>query len=109
MKQNFLYLAFYLAFAVLLTGCTPDDAVTEYEHTESYFVEELGCQIGVTQWWETSVKLQVNVVTDAPAKIWLLSDQEDDVLYDYKEVQASGTVMMTAPQGQGNTVYLNCV
>ena len=109
MKQNFFYVAFYLAFAFLLTGCTPDDAMSEYEHTEAYFSEGLGCQIGTAQWWETTVKLQVEVVTDAPAKIWLLSNQENGALYDYKEVEASGTVMMTAPQGQGNTLKLNCM
>ena len=93
--------------ALLLSGCTPDDAVMEHELTEARFEEELGCKIATTQWWETSVKLQIQVETDEPIQLWLTSAQQNALLYDYKEVQRSGTVMMTAPQGQSRTVYLS--
>lgn len=105
MKQIIFYSVFCLAF--LLTGCTPDDSTTEYEHTEAYFLEELGCQIGMTQMWETSVTIQVNVDANAPTRLWLTSAPKNGLLYDYKEVRSSGIVTMTAPQGQGTTIYLN--
>lgn len=107
MKQNIFYLAFCLAF--FLTGCTPDDSMSEYEHTEAYFQEELGCQIGTMQLWETSVTIQVNVETNTPTRLWLTSSPKNGILYDYKEIQSSGIVTMTAPQGQGNTIYLSSV
>jgi hypothetical protein len=105
MKQIFFYLAICLAF--FLTSCTPDDSESEYEHTNAYFQEELGCQIGMMQWWETSVTIQVNVEANTPTRIWLTSAPKNGILYDYKEVPSSGIVSMTAPQGQGNTIYLS--
>lgn len=108
MKPYNLYFIVLLAFAAIATGCS-DDAMTERERTEARFEEELGCKIGIMQWWETSVKIQVEVETEAPVTIWLLSSQQNALLYDYKELQTSGTVIMTAPQGQGKTIYLNYV
>lgn len=93
--------------ALLLSGCKPDNAITERELTEARFEEELGCKISAAQWWETSVKLQIQVETDEPVQLWLSSAQQNALLYDYKEIQASGTVTMTAPQGQSRTLYLS--
>lgn len=106
MKQNSFFQVLCLAITVLLTGCTFNDTVTEHELTEARFEEELGCKISSMQWWETSVKVQVDVTTDSPVRLWLTSTPKNGLLYDYKEIQASGSVTMTAPQGQGGTVYL---
>lgn len=106
MKQNHFYQALCLSMALLLTGCTFNDTVTERERIEARFEEELGCRISTMQWWETSVKIYVDVTTDSPVRLWLTSAPKNGLLYDYKEIQASGPVTLTAPQGQGNTVYL---
>ncbi len=107
MKRNSFYQAFCLAVTALLAGCTFNDTVTEHEQTEARFEELLGCKISSMQWWETSVKVQVDVTTDSPVRLWLTSTPKNGLLYDYKEIQTSGTVTMTAPQGQGGTVYLS--
>lgn len=107
MRQIVFYLVFCLA--LLLTSCTPDDSMSEYEHTNAYFQEVLGCQIGMMQWWETSVTIQVKVEANTPTRIWLTSAPKGGILYDYKEIQATGIVNLTAPQGQGKTVYISSV
>lgn len=107
MKQNSFFQVLCLAITVLLTGCTFNDTVTEHELTEARFEEELGCKISSMQWWETSVKVQVDVTTDSPVRLWLTSSPSNGYLYDYKEIQTSGHVTMTAPQGQGSKVYLS--
>lgn len=105
MKSKYLYLL--LALPLLLTGCKNEDDLSEYERTESRFVEELGCQVGLQQMWRTSVEVQLHVTTDDLVKLWLVSSQQNATLYDYKEIASSGIVKMTAPQGFANTMYLS--
>ncbi len=104
-KYGFLFLSLVL----LVAACTDEDALSEKERTESYFSEELGCQINTQQMWKTAVKVQVNVTTSSFTKIWLVSDPHNGMLYDYREVSSSGIVNMTVPQGQVDTVYLCAV
>ena len=92
-----------------LFGCSGDDAL-HYDRTSDEFSDMLGGEISETQWWKTVVKLNVYVTTDAPVKLLLLSSEGSKmVLYDYKELSKSGTVVMTAPQGQGETLYLRYI
>ena len=92
-----------------LFGCSGDDAL-HYDRTSDEFSDMLGGEISETQWWKTVVKLNVYVTTDAPVKLLLLSSEGSKmVLYDYKELSKSGAVVMTAPQGQGETLYLRYI
>ena len=89
-----------------LTGCGSEEA-TEHERTTAKFTDSLGVDISSLQWWRTSVSLIINVTTDKPVKLLLISSgDERTMLYDYKELSGSGTVTMTAPQGQGGTLNL---
>lgn len=99
------YLPFTLLLLILLVGCNTQEA-TERERTNAVFLDSLNGNISPLQWWETAVTLKIEVTTEKPIKMWLLSSEENAVLYDYKEIQANGTVVMTAPQGQGNNVFL---
>ena len=95
-----------MAFFVLFTACNTEDA-TEYQRTNAEFLDSLGGNISAQQWWRTSVTLKINVTTDEPTKIWLLFlNNGRKWLCDYKEVTASSTITMTAPQGQGNNFTL---
>ena len=97
---------FIISFILLLSGCSTEEA-NEYERVTAKFTDSLGVSISTLQWWETSVKLKINLTTDKPITLMLLSSGEGQtVLYDYKEVESSGTVTMTAPQGKGNTLNL---
>lgn len=99
---------FALPFLVILFiafGCSKEEA-SEFERTTAAFADSLGTDISALQWWKTTVNLEIDIVTDKPVKLWLLSTEDNAVLYDYKEVQESDTVFMTAPQGQGNNLYL---
>ena len=102
MKQ---LLSIIFLLIVLLISCNTEEA-TEYERTNAAFVDSLGDDISPLQWWQTAVTLKVDVVTDAPVELWLISSDNESTLYDYKQIQTSGTVVMTAPQGQGNSVNL---
>lgn len=91
--------------ALTLTSCS-SDSYTELERTKATFLEQLGGKISSMQWWRTAIVLNVNVETEAPTKLWLMSGNDKGTLFDYKEVQASATTQLIAPQGKGNTVYL---
>jgi len=92
----------------LFCGCNTDEA-THYERTNSMFADSLGGNISAGQWWRTSVTLIVNVTTDEPVKLWLTTSQYGvTYLCDYKELDKSMTVKMTAPQGQED-LYLNYI
>lgn len=95
-----------IVFFLLLSACGSEEA-SEYERTNTEFLNSLGGDISALHWWRTAVKLNVKVVTDGPVKLMLLSSKSSKaILYDYKEVESSEIVKMTAPQGQGNTLYL---
>ncbi len=99
---------FALLFGVILFiffSCSKEEA-SELERTTAAFADSLGTDISALQWWKTTVNLEIDIVTDKPVKLWLLSTEDHAVLYDYKEVQESDTVFMTAPQGQGNNFYI---
>ena len=104
MKQ--LHFTWMILIMLWLTGCGSEEA-TEYERTTARFIDSLGVDISSLQWWRTSVSLIINVTTDKPVKLLLTSSgDERTVLYDYKELSGSGSVTMTAPQGQGSTLNL---
>lgn len=95
-----------LLLFILLSSCGSEEA-TERERTSARFADSLDVEISSLQWWRTSVNLIINVTTDQPIKLMLLSSSEGKtVLYDYKELPGSGTVVMTAPQGIGGTLDL---
>ncbi len=104
------YFSLSLIIGVLLLCSCSSEGTTEYERTYAELLDSLGCEISPQQWWRTAVSLKINVKTDNPVQLKLLSSQNDFwVLYDYKEVNSSGTVVMTVPQGQGNQFYLTCI
>ena len=106
--RNMKYLICPLFFLLLL-GCSTDEA-TEYERTNAEFLDSLGRDISSMQWWRTAVTLKVDVTTDDPVKLLLFSSQSSHkLLYDYKELNRSGVITMTAPQGQGNILFLRYV
>ena len=92
----------------LLSSCSKEEA-SELERTKSEFLNNLGANgtISPQQWWRTSVTLRINVTTEGPVKLWLLSQQNNlTQLCDYKELSRSGSVTMTGPQGKGTILYL---
>ncbi len=101
-----LYLTFVGLFTLMFLGCSPEEA-SEYERLSQKFTDSLGVNISTLQWWRTTVTLRINVTTDKPVTLMLMSFGDGGtILYDYKEVESSRTVTMTAPQGQGNTLNL---
>ena len=97
---------FFLLSFLLMSACSTEEA-SEYERTNAVFLDSLGGDISSMQWWRTAVKLRINVTTDDQVILMLLSSEgSNPTLYDYKEVASSETVTMTAPQGQGITIYL---
>ena len=106
--MKYLSLSIVIGF-FLLCSCSTEE-ISEHERTNAEFLDSLGSEISSHQWWRTAVSLKINVTTDAPVQIRLLSTQPYNwVLYDYKEVTSSGSVVMTAPQGQADKFYLNCI
>lgn len=96
------YLTFPLILSLLLlSGCSKEEA-SEYERTSASFVDDIGGDISSQQWWRTAVSIKINVTTNNPVKLWLFSNEEEAILYDYKVVKMNGSVVMTAPQGQGD-------
>ena len=90
----------------LIFSCNQEEA-SEYARTNASFIDNIGGEISPLQWWETAVIIKVNVTTKEPVKLWLQSLEEKATFYDYKEVKSSGTVVMTAPQGEGDILYLS--
>ncbi len=95
---------------MLLLSCYNSDETTFNERTSSEFLDSLNGDISSLQWWRTAVSLKIDVTTDAPVKIMLISSEITNwTLFDYKEANSSGTITMTIPQGQGNTFYLKSI
>ena len=94
-----------LGMAVMLASCT-SESLTESDRTEAGFLDQVGGSISPQQWWRTAVTLNLEVSSDAPVQLWLMSGPDSGLLYDYAEVSSSSPVQLLAPQGQANTVYL---
>lgn len=95
-----------LTMVCALTACSEDEAYSERDRTEALFIEQVGGDFSPAQWWMTSVALKVNVRTEAPVTLYLMSDNSKGVLFDYREVPESGLYTLTAPQGKGFDLYL---
>jgi len=109
MQKRYIGFSGALAAMAMLAPCLSScstEAFTEEERTKGAFMNALGGEISPMQWWRTAVTLKVNVKTDAPVKLWLMSDEDKGTLFDYREITTSGMVDLTAPQGQGNTLFL---
>lgn len=109
MKTKYIGFSGAVAAMAILAPCLSScstEALTEVERTQNAFLGALGGEVSPMQWWRTAVTLKVNVKTEAPVKLWLMSDEDKGTLFDYREIAASSVVDMTAPQGQGNTLYL---
>lgn len=94
----------YIA-AITLAACSTE-SMSEADRTMTSFTNSIGGPISQMQWWRTAVSLNVNINTPAHTKLWLMSGKDSGTLFDYEEVDGSGTIRMLAPQGQGNTLYL---
>ena len=104
------YIPLSLVISIFLLCSCSTEETSEREHTYAAFLDSLGSEVSPMQWWRTSVSLKINVKTDQLVQIRLLSSQTDHwVLYDYKEITSTGSVVMTVPQGQGDKFYLNCI
>jgi hypothetical protein len=101
------YLSYLFSlFMLLVVGCSTEEA-TENERVNASFLDSIGGSVSAQQWWRTAVRLKVNVVTDNQVLLLLVGNQNGrSFLYDRKEVSSSGSVIMTAPQGQGSTLSL---
>lgn len=106
MKRMNIYRCGLLSAALVALSSCSTEALSEYERTQNAFLGNLNGEVSPMQMWRTAITLRVNVSTQAPVKLWLMSDNDKGTLFDYREVAASGTVNMVAPQGQGNTLYL---
>lgn len=103
--KHLLFIPLFILL-VLPIGCSTDEA-TEHERVNAQFVDSLGGNISAQQWWRTAVTLKINVITDEYVKLMLTSTQNGKIiLYDCKELNRSGSVIMTTPQGQGNSFNL---
>lgn len=100
------HLLFIISLCFLIIGCSQEEA-SEYERTNAAFIDSIGGQISPQQWWRTAVTIKINVETDNLVQLWLLSSDDGSTLYDYSEISSSGIITMTAPQGQGNNLYLS--
>lgn len=107
-KRYIVFCDILVALVTVATGVTScsGEALTEAERNNAAFQKALGGEVSPMQWWRTAVTIKVNVETNAPVKLWLMSDEDKGTLFDYREIAASSMVDMTAPQGQGNTLYL---
>ena len=94
-----------MTLLLLLNSCNTEEA-SERERTNVAFLDSIGGDISPLQWWKTSVTLTIDVTTEKPVKLWLMSEGENATLYDYKELQTNGTIVMTAPQGQSDKLNL---
>lgn len=107
-KKYYNSILWMSAVLAAMTSCSTE-ALSEYDRTQANFMGQLNGDISPMQMWRTAVDLNVNVTTNAPVKMWLMSGEDKGTLFDYREVENSSAVKMVAPQGQGNTLYLVCV
>lgn len=105
-RYNYIWSASMLVAACLGLASCATDSQYESERTQANFANTLGGAVSPQQWWKTAVTLNVNLTTEAPVKLWLMSGSDKGTLYDYAEAGASGTVKLFAPQGKGSTFYL---
>lgn len=103
--RNIKNLAITSVALVTLMACSTE-AMSELDRTKADFTKDLDGNISSMQWWHTAVKLNINLTTEKPTQLWLMSDKDKGTLFDYKEAETSGTIQMIAPQGCGNTMYL---
>lgn len=91
--------------SLILIACSTE-AQTEYDRVNNDFNKHLDGTVSLLQWWRTAVTLNVNVNTPAPVKLWLMSGNDNGSLFDYRELDSSGSVKMIVPQGKDVTFYL---
>lgn len=97
-----------MASALLWGGCSKE-YVSEYDRISSRFEQNLDGEIDPIHFWKTAVTLQVKVISDHRVTIYAYNSVEGkNVLYDYKELERGGTVLLTIPQGMGNSFTLSC-
>lgn len=100
----------FLSVALMLLtplSCKRHEYASELERTQYRFINEIGGDVGADQWWETAVKINLTLSSTSPVRIWLTSEPNAGVIYDYKECDGSGEVSLTAPQGYENPLYLS--
>ena len=106
MKHRFLYFSLFTLSLFSFVACNTEEA-SEHERVNAAFLDSLGTDISSQHWWRTAVKLTINVISDQPVKLWLMGQQSGRTYtYDYKELPGSGSVTMTVPQGQTNSIYI---
>lgn len=93
---------------LLMNSCAKEDGYSEFERTQAYFLDNLNGNVSPSQWWKTSVTMNVALYTWAPTKIYLMSEDEG-TLYDYLQAERSGSYTLTAPQGKGLNLKLIAV
>ena len=82
-----------------LAGCSDEKELSAVERTRSSFEELIGGEYSTMQWWQTAVKLKVNVKTQSPTDVYAyFVGEENGILFDHKYVTNDTTVYMTVPQ-----------
>lgn len=95
--RNIKWLA--LGLTLGLAACSGEE-YSEQERTAAGFLDKLKGDISSAQLWKTTVDVVVNIQTDKPTKLYLYTVvNKKNLLIDYREVETSGLVHMTAPQG----------
>ncbi len=106
MRHRILYYSLFALPFFTFAACNTEEA-TEQERLNAAFLDSLGTDISSRHWWRTAVTLTINVISDQPVKLWLMGELNGRIYtYDYKELTGSGSVNMTAPQGQTNSLYI---
>lgn len=90
-----------------LAGCSDEKELSAIERTRSSFEELIGGEYSTMQWWQTAVKLKVDIKTQSPTQVYAyFVGEEDGILLDYKHVTKDSTVYITVPQTKNMRVLL---
>lgn len=95
-----------MAAALLTVTACSTESETDLTRTEAIFTESLGGPVSPMQWWRTAVTLQVKLTAPDTTQLWLMTGNDQGLLCDYHQADASGTLRMVAPQGKGTRLYL---
>ena len=64
-----------MTMGLVLASCSTE-SLPELDRTHSAFLSNIEGKVSPLQWWRTAVPLHINVTTEAPAKLWLMSGED---------------------------------
>ncbi|MDY3063128.1 MAG: LruC domain-containing protein [Bacteroidaceae bacterium] len=97
-----------IATALVFASCSTDNEISENKRIQNAFCEMIGDEIGPLQWWHTAVRLKVSIknVHDTIDITAYSSDNDKQIIYDYKQICVDSTFYMTLPQSANRQFYL---